>query len=132
SSTDSRHDGNNLPDYVTRRFNAFSAGRKRPVWLELRWDRRLTRSPVSTWSPESAEARSLLGRTVVEAGSWFHLGTGLQLKQSTIQPQQKNENKKYANSTLKKINRRVAFAARFSSHPAHVSPLWPCAGESSG
>jgi len=36
------------------------------------------------------------------------------------QPQQKTENKKYDNSTLKKINRPVASAARFAVHPAAV------------
>ena len=35
----------------------------------------------------------------------------------------KNENKKYDNSTLKKINRPVAFAARFPSHPARARLL---------
>jgi len=33
------------------------------------------------------------------------------------QPQQKNENKKYDNSTLRNINRPVAFAACFPSYP---------------
>jgi hypothetical protein len=36
----------------------------------------------------------------------------------------KNENKKYDNSTLKKINRPVASAARFSSHPGHPRLLY--------
>jgi len=31
----------NLLDYVIRRFNASSAGLKKPVGLDLRWDRRL-------------------------------------------------------------------------------------------
>jgi hypothetical protein len=39
---------------------------------------------------------------------------------STIQPEQKNENKKYDNSTLKKINQPVAFAAPFCFHPARA------------
>src|SRR5436190_24312631 len=36
-----------------------------------------------------------------------------------------NENKKYNNSRLKKINQPVALAARFPSHPAH--PRRSCA-----
>jgi hypothetical protein len=35
-------------DYVTRRFNASSAGLKKPVGLDLRWNRRFTRSPDPT------------------------------------------------------------------------------------
>jgi hypothetical protein len=38
SSTDCRDDGKNLLDYVIRRFNASSAGLKKPVGLDLRWD----------------------------------------------------------------------------------------------
>jgi len=33
-------------DYVTRRFNASSAELRSPRALDLRWNRRLTRSPV--------------------------------------------------------------------------------------
>jgi hypothetical protein len=40
----------------------------------------------------------------------------------------KNENKKYDNSTLKKINRPVAFAERFLSHPARARLLRVFAG----
>jgi hypothetical protein len=36
----------------------------------------------------------------------------------------KNENKKYDNSTFKKIKRPVAFAAGFASHPARARLLW--------
>jgi len=35
----------------------------------------------------------------------------------------KNENKKYDNSTLKKIKRPLAFAARFPSDPADPDSL---------
>jgi hypothetical protein len=47
---------------------------------------------------------------------WFRLGTGLQLMQFNNPTSTKNENKKYDNSTLKKINWPVAFAARLSSY----------------
>jgi hypothetical protein len=38
----------NVLDYVTRRFNTSSAGLKKPVGLDLRWNRRFTRSPDPT------------------------------------------------------------------------------------
>src|SRR4029077_13901161 len=59
-----RADGKNLLDYVTRRFNASSAGLKKPVGLDLRWARRFTRFQETNWSPESAEGRPLFKRLV--------------------------------------------------------------------
>ena len=38
----------NVLDYVTRRFNASSAVLKKLAGLDLRWDRRFTRSPDSS------------------------------------------------------------------------------------
>ena len=51
SSTDCRSAAKILLDYVIRRFNASSAGLKKPVGLDLRWDSRLTRSPDPTGTP---------------------------------------------------------------------------------
>jgi hypothetical protein len=51
-------------DYVTRRFGASSAEPKKPRGLDLRWNRRLARSPDFTWNPESAEMRSLVGTSL--------------------------------------------------------------------
>jgi hypothetical protein len=53
----------NLLGCVIRRFNESSAGLKKPVGLDLRWYRRLTRSSRSNWSPESAEVRPLFKST---------------------------------------------------------------------
>src|SRR6476660_8812264 len=47
-------------------------------------------------------------------------GTGLQLMQFKNPASTKNENKNNGNSTLKKINRPVAIAVRFPSHPARA------------
>src|SRR6266550_1289394 len=47
------------------------------------------------------------------------------------QPQQRNENKKYDNSRLKKINQPVASAARFPSHPARPRLLCTFAASAS-
>jgi len=44
--------------YVIRRFNVSSAGLKKLVGLDLRWDRRLAQSPDSNWSHESAESEA--------------------------------------------------------------------------
>jgi hypothetical protein len=48
-------------DYVTRGFNPESI---------RGWDAAL-RDFQLNWSPESAEARRLLGRSLAEGGSWF-------------------------------------------------------------
>jgi hypothetical protein len=42
-------------DYVTRRFNASSAGLKKSVGLDLRWDCRFTRFPDSTGAPSQPQ-----------------------------------------------------------------------------
>jgi hypothetical protein len=51
SSTNYRGLRKSLLDYVIRRFNASSAGLKKPVGLDLRLDRRFTRSPDPTGAP---------------------------------------------------------------------------------
>jgi hypothetical protein len=56
----------------------------------------------------------------LEDDSWVPRGTGLQLMQFNNPASTKNENKKYENSTLKKINQPVAFAARFTACPANL------------
>jgi hypothetical protein len=78
----------NFLDYVIRRFNASSAGLKKPVGLDLRWDRRFTQSPDSTGAPSQPS------------------GTGLQLMQfnNPTLTKNKNEIKKYDNSTPKKFD----------------------------
>jgi hypothetical protein len=67
-----------------------------------------------------------------EDGSWFRAELDCSQCSSTIQPQQKNENKKYDNSTFKKIKRPVAFAAGFASHPARARLLWAFTDGASG
>ena len=57
----------------------------------------------SNLSPDSAEVSSLFNAPH-EDGSWFLRGTGLELMQFNNPTLTKNENKKYDNSTLKKIN----------------------------
>src|SRR5205814_6870317 len=102
-------------DRVTQRFNAPSAGlKKRGGWM-------FVGPPVgaisrSNCSPESAKVRPLFQKRLVRMVPGSARGTGLQLMYFTIQPPQKNENKKYDNSTLEKVNRPLAFAARFPSH----------------
>jgi hypothetical protein len=66
-----RADGKSLLDYVTRRFNASSAGLKKPVGLNLRWDRRFTRSPNPTGAPsQHAKANlDILVKEIAEAPS---------------------------------------------------------------
>src|SRR5260370_10672477 len=55
----------------------------------------------SNWSPESAEVRPLF-KAPREDGSLVPLWNWIAVKcSSTIQPQQKKENKKYDNSALK-------------------------------
>jgi hypothetical protein len=51
SSTNFRGLRKSLLDYVIRRFNASSAGLKKPVGLDLRWDCRLARSPDPIGTP---------------------------------------------------------------------------------
>jgi hypothetical protein len=46
--------------------------------------------------------------------------------------QQSSLNKKYDNSTFKKIKRPVAFAAGFASHPAGARLLWAFTDGASG
>jgi hypothetical protein len=76
-------------DYVIRRFNLSSARpNSRRGWIFA--ETPFSAISRSNWSPESAEVRSLLGRSHAEGGSWFPRGTGLQL---TIQPQQKVKTK---------------------------------------
>src|SRR5207248_9667641 len=52
------------------------------------------------------------------ARNWITVGSS-----STIQPQHKNETKRYDNSRLKKINQPVAFAARLPPHSARARVL---------
>ena len=88
---------------------------------------RLTRSPDPTGAPSQSEVRrtfrkphqdGLLG----SARNWIAVNA----------VQQFSLNKKYDNSTLKKINRPVAFAARFPSHSTRVRVLCTLADRSSG
>jgi hypothetical protein len=58
SSTNIRGSRKSLLGYVIRRFNASSAGLKKPVGLDLRWDCRLARSPDPIGTPESAESEA--------------------------------------------------------------------------
>ena len=81
-------------DYVTRRFNASSAELKKLVGLDLRWNRRLRNYQI--------QLEPLVPR-----------GTGLQFMPSTIQPQQKYENKNYL------IHRVSAFRLRGSLRAGH-------------
>jgi hypothetical protein len=61
-----------MVDYVTRRFNVPSAGLKKPVGLDLRWDRRFTRSPDSL-GPRVSRSEAAVrraSRRLVPGSTW--------------------------------------------------------------
>ena len=105
----------NAFDRVIRHFNAPSAGlKKRGGWIFA--GPPLSAISRSNWSPESAKVRPPFQKRLVRMVPGSARGTGLQLMQFNNPTSTKNENKKYDNSTLKKINRPLAFGARFPSH----------------
>ena len=82
------HYAKSVLDYVIRRFSASSGGLKKP-WGWIYAGTPLNAISTSNWSPESAEGRLLSEE--ISLGGWFLVprGTGLQLMQSTNQPEQK-------------------------------------------
>src|SRR5882724_1703763 len=68
----------NVLDYVSRRFNAYSAGLKSRLGSLTFAEAPLSAISRFNWSPESAEVRPLL-KAPCEDGSWF----GADLEQST-------------------------------------------------
>jgi hypothetical protein len=98
--------GKSALDYVTRRFNASSARTEEARGLDLRW------------------------KAVLRDLQFPGFASGLDCSSCSQQHQQKIKIRKYDNSTLKRINWRVAIAARFCSHRGRALLL--CAFGASG
>src|ERR1700675_1201652 len=96
---------------------------------DLRWNRRFC--AISKIQPEPRIGRNEIAVLDAPSLGWFLVprGTGLQFKQFNNPTSIKN--KKYDNSTLKKINRPLTLATRLSSHHARALLLCACAGPES-
>ena len=84
-------------DYVTRRFNASSAGLNKPVGLDLRWDPPVTAISRSNWSPESAEVSARLVPS--SARNWLQFNA---VKKSNLNKNVKRKN--YDSTNNKKFD----------------------------
>ena len=82
----------------------------KPQGLDLRWDTALRDLQIHL-EPRVSRSEAAPSKAPREDGSRFRAELIAVNPGPTIQPQEKNENKKYDNSALKKINRPLAPAA---------------------
>src|SRR6476620_11776 len=98
------------------------------VGLDLRWDRRLRDLQIQleprVGRSDAASSKRLVRMVPGSARNWIAVNA---VQHSFLN---KNENKTYDNSTVKTLNRPVASAARFASHPARARLLCAFAPES--